>query len=104
MAISARTRPTVMLVGAFEVSRPIQKRENGQPVGDVLGHDVKIDTEGGLTYATVWASDNIAMPPAGTVVAAVASVSEDARGAQLTIRRFANAADVDAVVSAAGVK
>lgn len=104
MPISARTRPTVTLVGPIESVRPFSKKENGVPVGDVLGHNIAIATDGGTLYATAWASDNFTIPSPGTVVAAVAAVTEDSRGAQLTLNRFVTAQDVDAIASAAGVK
>lgn len=104
MPISAKTRPTVTVTGPIESIRSFSKKENGVPVGDVLGHNVAIQTEGGTLYATAWASDNFTFPPVGTVVAASAAVSEDSRGAQLTLQRFLTAGDVENIATAAGVK
>ena len=93
MAIGARTKPQVLVIGAVTNVRVFRRKIDQE----LLGHNIEVDTDGAPVGVTYWASD--AQPPApGEYVAIYVGVDES-REAQLVYIRNLNPGDLDLIGS-----
>jgi hypothetical protein len=100
LAIAARTRPELIVVGEVTATREARKKADNE----LYANDVTISSNGGSLYVRIWVSSNEPVPAVGSKVAFVVQVGESERnGAELVFARQLTDNDLDLVVSSSKV-